>query len=95
MKKPSANTDVKNPKGVNNNTKMKVTVIPFVIGAFITVTKGLVQGPDDFDIRKRVNEGYRNYIIIKIGLNTGKSPGKLRRRVVTQTPMKDHQLTLV
>ena len=33
---------------------MKVTVIPIVIGALGTVTKGLVQGLEDLEIRGRV-----------------------------------------
>ena len=33
---------------------MKLTVIPIVIGALVTVTKGLVQGLEDLDIRGRV-----------------------------------------
>ena len=32
----------------------KVTIIPFVIGAFGTVTKGLVQGPKDLELGGRV-----------------------------------------
>ena len=37
---------------------------------------------------------YPNYNIIKIGENTEKSPGDLRRLAFTQTPVKDHQLKL-
>ena len=33
---------------------MKVTIIPIVIGAFGTVTKRLVQGLDDLEIKGRV-----------------------------------------
>ena len=33
---------------------MKVTVIPIVIGALDTVTKGLVKGLEDMEIRGRV-----------------------------------------
>ena len=33
---------------------MKVTVIQIVIGALGTVTKGLVQGPEDLEIREQV-----------------------------------------
>ena len=33
---------------------IKVTVIPIVIGALGTVTKGLVQGLEDLEIRERV-----------------------------------------
>ena len=36
-----------------------------------------------------------NYSIAKIGQNTEKSPGGLRRLAVTQTPVKDHQLKLI
>ena len=43
----------------------------------------------------RTNGGHPNYRIIKIGQNTEKSLGDLRRLVVIQTPVKDHQLTQV
>ena len=33
---------------------MKVTIIPIVIGAFGTVTKGLLKGLEDFETRGRV-----------------------------------------
>ena len=36
-----------------------------------------------------------NYSIIKISQNTEKSPGDLMRLAVTQTPVKNYQLTLV
>ena len=35
-----------------------------------------------------------NYSIIKIGQNTEKSPGDLRRLAVNQTPLRNHQLIL-
>ena len=74
---------------------MKLTVIPFVIGALGTVTKGLLeQGMEDLEIRGQV-ETIQTYSIIKIGQNTGKSPGNLRRLAITQTPVRKHQLTLV
>ena len=44
---------------------------------------------------QRTNRDHLDYNIIKIGLKTEKSPGDLRRLAVTQTPVKDHQLTLV
>ena len=34
-----------------------------------------------------------NYYLIKIDQNTERSPGDLRRLAVTQTPVKDYQLT--
>ena len=36
-----------------------------------------------------------DYNIVKIGQNTKKGPGDLRRLAVTQTPVRNHQLTLV
>ena len=36
-----------------------------------------------------------NYSIIENGQNTEKSPADLRRLADTQTPVKDHQLTLM
>ena len=53
---------MKNSQGVNNNSKdlvgelkklwkMKVTVIPIVIGAFATVQKGLVKRLENLETR--------------------------------------------
>ena len=36
-----------------------------------------------------------NYCIIKIGENTEKSPGDLKRLAVSLTPARNHQLTIV
>ena len=44
---------------------------------------------------KRTWGDHPNDIIIKISPNTEKSSGNLRRLAVTQTPVEDHQLTLV
>ena len=33
---------------------MKVTIIPIMIGAFGTVTKGLLKGPEDLEVCGRV-----------------------------------------
>ena len=38
----------------DNNNNMKVTVMPNVIGALRTVTKRLVQGLEELEIRERV-----------------------------------------
>ena len=35
-----------------------------------------------------------NYCIVEIGQNPGKSPGDLKRLALTQTPVKNHRLTL-
>ena len=44
---------------------------------------------------KRTNGDHTNCGIVKIGQNTEKSPGNLRRLVVTQTPGRNHQRKLV
>ena len=33
---------------------MKVTIVPIVIGAFGTITKGLLKGPEDLEVYGRV-----------------------------------------
>ena len=66
-----------------------MTIIPIVIRAFGTVTKGLLKGLKDLEVSGRVET------IIGNGQNTEKSPGELRGLTVTQTPVKDHQLTLM
>ena len=71
---------------------IKVTFIPIVIGALSTDTKGLIRGLEDLEIRGRVETIYS---IIEISQNTEKSPGDLRRVAVTETSVKDHQLTLM
>ena len=73
---------------------MKVTIIPVVIGAFGTVTKGLLNRPGRFR-SWRPSGDHPNNSIIENGQNTEKSLGDLRRLAVTQTPVKDHQLTLM
>ena len=60
-------------------------VEPIVISALGTVTKGLVQGLGRLG----------NNSIVKIAQNTEKSPGDLGGLAVTQTPVRNHQLTLV
>ena len=44
---------------------------------------------------KRKSGDHRNYSIIKIGQNTEKIPGDLRRIAITQSLLENHQLTLV
>ena len=43
----------------------------------------------------RTRGNHPNFYIIENGHNTEKSPGDLRRLAVTQTQVKDHQLTLM
>ena len=73
---------------------MKVTIIPIVIGAFGTVTKGLLKGLEDLEAGGRV-ETNKTKAFIENGQNTEKSPGDLKRLAVIQTPVNDHQLTLM
>ena len=62
---------------------MPVRIILVVIGAFGTVTKGLLKGLEDLKVGGRVEIS-----IIENGQNTEKSPGDLRRLAVTQSPVK-------
>ena len=60
---------------------MIVTIIPAVIGAFGTVTKGLAQGGVG---NNRTGGDCPNYCIVEIGQNIEES-GYLRKLAVTQT----------
>ena len=44
---------------------------------------------------KRTSRDLPNYNILEIGQNTVRSLGDLKRFAVTQTPVENHQLTLV
>ena len=44
---------------------------------------------------KRTSVNHQNYSLIEIGQNTKKSSGDLGRLAVSQTPVENHQLTLV
>ena len=44
---------------------------------------------------KRTSGNHPNYSITEIGQITEKSPGDLRRLAITQTPVRNHRLTLV
>ena len=57
---------------------MKVTIVPIVIGAFGTITKGLLKGLEDLE----------DDSITENDQNSEKSPRDLRRLAVTQTPVK-------
>ena len=71
-----------------------MTIISIVIGAFGTVTKELLKGLEDFGSWRQSGD-HPNNSIIENGQNTEKSPGDLRRLAVTQSPVKEHQLTLM
>ena len=44
---------------------------------------------------QRKNRDHQKHNIVKIGQNTGKSLGNLKKLAVTQNPARDHPLTLV
>ena len=73
---------------------MTGTIIAIVIGAFGTVTKGLLKGQEDFG-SWRPSTNHPNNSIIENGQITEKSPGDMRRIAVTQSPVKNYQLTLM
>ena len=73
---------------------MKVTIVPIVIGAFSTITKGLLKDLEDLE-GLRTGRDYQNDSIAEKGQNPEMSPGDLRRLAVTRTPEKNHQLTLM
>ena len=50
-----------------------MTIIPITIGAFGTVTEGLLKGPEGLG-NKRTSRDDPNYCIIEIAQNTEKSP---------------------
>ena len=56
--------------------------------------QGLIKGAGGLG-NKRTNGDHPNYCIIEINQNTEKSPGDLKRLAVTQSPVKDHQVTLM
>ena len=67
---------------------MKVTIVPIVISALGTVSKGLLKGLEDLEIGGQV-ETIQTTALLRT------SPGDLRRLAVTQTPLKNHQLILM
>ena len=72
---------------------MRVTVVPFVIGVLGTIPQRISKGTRKLG-NKRTSGDYPDDSI-KIGQNTKKSPGDLRRLAVTQTPVRNDQLTLM
>ena len=69
---------------------MKVTIVPIVTGALGIITKR--PGGHGSWLTGR---NYPNDSIAENGQNPETSPGDLRRLAVTQTPVKNHQLTLM
>ena len=74
---------------------MKVTIIPIVIYALGTVTKGLVQGLEDLEITGRV-EAVQTTVFFLDRLEYWEESWRLEESFFfTQTPVRNHQLTLV
>ena len=72
---------------------MKVTMMPIVVSALRTIPKGVVKRLEDLETRGQVETIQTRSI--KNGHNTEKSPGDLKKLAVTQTPVRNHQFTLV
>ncbi len=70
-----------------------VTIMPIVIGVFETVTKGLVKGLENLEVSGRVETFHTTSLLRKARIQ--KSPEDLGIFAVTQTPVKDHQVTLM
>ena len=68
---------------------MKVTIVPIVIGAFGTITKGFLKGLGDLEVGGRVET---------IQMTALLRTAAILRRVLethTHTPVKNHQLILM
>ena len=70
---------------------MKVTIIPIVIGAFGTVTKGLLKGLEDLEVGGREETTQTLLKTARILRRVLETWGD----VVTHTPVKDYQLKLM
>ncbi len=68
---------------------MKVTIVPIWHS-----NKRIIKRPGGLG-SWRAGRDYPNDSIVEDGQNTETSPGDLRRLAVIQTPVKNHQLTLM
>ena len=69
---------------------MKATIVPIVIDALGTITKGLLKGLEDLEVGGQVETIQNpNDSIAENGQNLETSPRDLRRLAVTQTPVKN------
>ena len=73
---------------------MKVTIMPIEIGALGTITKRIIKRPGGLG-SWRTGRDYPKDSIAENSQNPEMSPEDLRRLAVTQTPVKNHQLTLM
>ena len=71
---------------------MKVTIVPFVIGALSTITKELITGGLGI---WRTGRDYPNDSIEENSQDPEMSPGDQKRLAGTQTRMKNHQVILI
>ena len=69
-------------------------VIPVVVGALVTVPKSLEERLE-WSENQRKSQDHPYHSFVKIGQNTKKSLGALRRLAVTQTSVKNNRLKLV
>ena len=68
---------------------MKVTIIPILIGAFGTVTRGLLKGQEDLEVGRRVET-----IQITALLRTGRILRRVLETCCHSNSSENHQLTL-
>ena len=73
-------------RGLKKLWNMKMMVILVVDGALGTTPERLVKQLDDLEIKRQM-KNHLKYIITKIGQNTEKNPGDLRK-LDFQTPVK-------
>ena len=71
-----------------------MTIIPIVIGAFVTLTKGLQKGLEDLEVGGRV-ETIQTTALLRTARILRRGPGDLRKLAVTQTSVKNHRLLLM
>ena len=69
-------------------------IIIIVIIIIIIIIIIITHGSPNLGQKTRPYNNQQKKSIIENGQNTDKSPGDLRRLAVTQTPVKNHQLTL-
>ena len=73
---------------------MKVTIVPIVIDMLGTISKGLLKGLEDLEVGGRV-ETIQTTALLRTARILRRGLEDLRRLAVTQTPVKNHQLTLM
>ena len=67
-------------------------VIPIVFGALVTVTKALVQGLEDLEIRGRV-ETIQTTALLRSAIVLRRVVETLMRLAISQAPMRNHRLS--